>query len=203
MIEKKDIILSAICICLGAGIGFDMKSMLMEEKEQEPTASEIQKQENSVKDDSEEKTKLVDAEQQEAPEHYAESAVRYIKIMKSGSSTDVYYERLDKVKDILSDSMYETLSPEMSKEEIQAEKEQAEKADKDSITKTKITDTRYSYRWKKEGSYEVSVIYTQRVTRGDFSDQERYLCRMEVTKKDKRYIITNIYEDSALSDGLY
>ena len=115
----------------------------------------------------------------------------------------IYYERLDKVKDILSDSMYETLSPEMSKEEIQAEKEQAAKVDKDSITKTKITDTRYSYRWKKEGSYEVSVIYTQRVTRGDFSDQERYLCRMEVTKKDKRYIITNIYEDSALSDGLY
>ena len=60
MIEKKDIILSAICICLGAGIGFDMKSMLMEEKVQEPTASEIQKQENSVKDDSEEKTKLVE-----------------------------------------------------------------------------------------------------------------------------------------------
>ena len=54
--------------------------------------------------------------------------------------------------------MYETLSPEMSKEEIQAEKEQAAKRDKDSITKTKITDTRYSYRWKKEGSYEVSVI---------------------------------------------
>ena len=203
MIEKKNIILPAICICLGAGIGFGTKSMLMEEKKQEPAASEVQKQRNSAKDDSEEKTKLVDAEQKEAPERYTEPAVRYIKVMKSGSSTDIYYERLDKVKDILSDSMYETLSPEMSKEEIQAEKEQAAKVDKDSITKTKITDTRYSYRWKKEGSYEVSVIYTQRVTRGDFSDQERYLCRMEVTKKDKRYIITNIYEDSALSDGLY
>ena len=193
MIEKKNIILPAICICLGAGIGFGTKSMLMEEKEQEPAASEVQKQRNSAKDDSEEKTKLVDAGQKEAPERYTEPAVRYIKVMKSGSSTDIYYERLDKVKDILSDSMYETLSPEMSKEEIQAEKEQA----------AKVTDTRYSYRWKKEGSYEVSVIYTQRVTRGDFSDQERYLCRMEVTKKDKRYIITNIYEDSALSDGLY
>ena len=203
MIKKKDVILSAVCICLGAGIGFGTKSVLMEEKEQEPAVSEVQKQRNSTKDDSEEKTKLVDAEQKEAPERYTEPAVRYIKVMKSGSSTDIYYERLDKVKDILSDSMYETLSPEMSKEEIQAEKEQAAKVDKDSITKTKITDTRYSYRWKKEGSYEVSVIYTQRVTRGDFSDQERYLCRMEVTKKDKRYIITNIYEDSALSDGLY
>lgn len=203
MIKKKDVILSTVCICLGAGIGFGTKSMLMEEKEQELAASEVQKQEVSEKDDSEEKTKLVDAEQKEAPERYTEPAVRYIKVMKSGSSTDIYYERLDKVKDILSDSMYETLSPEMSKEEIQAEKEQAAKADKDSITKTKITDTRYSYRWKKEGSYEVSVIYTQRITRGDFSDQERYLCRMEVTKKDKRYIITNIYEDSALSDGLY
>ena len=192
MIKKKDVILSAVCICLGAGIGFGTKSMLMEEKEQEPAVSEVQKQRNSTKDDSEEKTKLVDAEQKEAPERYTEPAVRYIKVMKSGSSTDIYYERLDKVKDILSDSMYETLSPEMSKEEIQAEKEQAAKV-----------DTRYSYRWKKEGSYEVSVIYTQRVTRGDFSDQERYLCRMEVTKKDKRYIITNIYEDSALSDGLY
>ena len=184
MIKKKDVILSTVCICLGAGIGFGTKSMLMEEKEQEPAASEVQKQEVSEKDDSEEKTKLVDAEQKEAPERYTEPAVRYIKVMKSGSSTDIYYERLDKVKDILSDSMYETLSPEMSKEEIQAEKEQAAKADKDSITKTKITDT-------------------QRITRGDFSDQERYLCRMEVTKKDKRYIITNIYEDSALSDGLY
>ena len=91
----------------------------------------------------------------------------------------------------------------MSKEELEAAKEQTEKVDKDSITETRITDTQYSYRWKDEGKYEVSVIYTQRVTRGDFSNQERYLCRIEVTKKEERYIITNIYEDSALSDGLY
>ncbi|MCR0262535.1 hypothetical protein MKC73_01295 [[Clostridium] innocuum] len=203
MIEKKDIILSAVCICLGAGIGFGTKSMLMEEKEQEPAASEVQKQEVSEKDDSEEKTKPVDAGQKEAPEHYTGPAVRYVKVMKNGSSTDIYYERLDKVKDILSDSLYETLSPEMSKEELEAEKEQADKIDEDSVTRTKVTDTQYSYRWKDEGSCEVSVIYTQRVTRGDYSDLERYLCRMEVTKKEGRYIITDIYEDSALSDGLY
>ena len=59
MIKKKDVILSAVCICLGAGIGFGTKSMLMEEKEQEPAVSEVQKQRNSTKDDSEEKTKLV------------------------------------------------------------------------------------------------------------------------------------------------
>ncbi|WP_259316681.1 hypothetical protein [[Clostridium] innocuum] len=134
---------------------------------------------------------------------YAASAVRYIKAINTGSSTDIYYERLDKIKDILSESMYKKLSPEMSKEELEAAKEQTEKVDKDSITETRITDTQYSYRWKDEGKYEVSVIYTQRVTRGDFSNQERYLCRIEVTKKEERYIITNIYEDSALSDGLY
>ena len=91
----------------------------------------------------------------------------------------------------------------MSKKKLEAAKEQAEKVDNDSITEKRITYTQYSYRWKDEGNYEVSVIYTQRITRGDFSDQERYLCRMEVTKQDDRYIITNIYEDSTLSDGLY
>ena len=209
--KKNYVILALFCLGMAGWFGYGAGQASKDEIVPEPTrvkqkasSENKQQKETPQKDQNIEKTNQTACGQSiSEASAYAASAVRYIKAVKTGSSTDIYYERLDKVKDILSDSMYKKLSPEMSKEELEAAKEQAEKVDKDSITETRITDTQYSYRWKDEGNYEVSVIYTQRITRGDFSDQERYLCRMEVTKQDDRYIITNIYEDSTLSDGLY
>lgn len=137
------------------------------------------------------------------PDSYAEAAIRYIKIIKTGRSTDLYSDKLNKVKDILSDKMFDKLSPDMTEKEIEAEKEYIKKIDKDSVTTTKVTDINYSYYKRSSDTYEVTVIYTLRTLQGERNDLQRYLCRLYVNKSDKGYKITNIIEDSTLSDGIY
>lgn len=204
MIEKKDVIISGVCICLGIGIGFGAKSMLMEKKEQKPTVSEVQEQETDEKNDYEDSEKPAVAEQEvENPAPYADVAVQYIKTVKTGKSTDIYSDRLAKVKKNISDSLYEKLSPNMSEEEVEEERKQAENLDKGSITTTKVTDTDYSYKKIEDNIYEISVIYTQRISLAGNDSTQRYLCRMKVEKQNDAYVITNIYEDSMLSDGTY
>ena len=204
MIEKKDIILSAVCICLGAGIGFGAKSMLIEENEQKPAVSEVQQKEIPEKNDYYDSAKQAIAKQEvDNPASYADIAVQYIKTVKTGKSTDIYSDRLAKMKENISDSLYERLSPNMSEEEIEEERKQAENLDKDSITTTKVTDTDYSYKKIEDNIYEISVIYTQRISLAGNDSTQRYLCRMKVEKQDDAYVITNIYEDSMLSDGTY
>lgn len=204
MIEKKDIIISAVCACLGAGIGFGAKSMLMEENEQKSAVSEVQEHEAPKKNNYEENAKPVVTEQEvDNPAPYADIAVQYIKTVKTGKSSDIYSDRLAKMKENISDSLYERLSPNMSEAEIEEERKQAENLDKDSIITTKVTDTDYSYKKIKDNIYEISVIYTQRISLAGNDSTQRYLCRMKVEKQDDAYVITNIYEDSMLSDGTY
>ncbi|KGJ51012.1 hypothetical protein CIAN88_23110, partial [[Clostridium] innocuum] len=157
--KKNYVILALFCLGVAGGFGYGAGQASKDEIVPEPTrvqqkasSENKQQKETPQKGQNIEKTNQTACGQNlsEAPA-YTASAVRYINVMKSGSSTDIYYERLDKVKDILSDSMYKKLSPEMSKEELEAAKEQAAKVDKDSITETRITDTQYSYRWKDEG----------------------------------------------------
>lgn len=137
------------------------------------------------------------------PDSYAEVAIRYIKTIKTGKSTDLYSDKLNKVKDILSDGMLDKLSPNMTEKEIEAEKEYIKKIDKDSVTTTRVTDINYSYHKRNNKTYEVTAIYTLRTVQGDRNDLQRYLCRLYVEKNDKGYKITNIIEDSTLSDGIY
>lgn len=137
------------------------------------------------------------------PDSYAEVAIRYIKTIKTGKSTDLYSDKLNKVKDILSDGMLDKLSPDMTEKEIEAEKEYIKKIDKDSVTTTRVTDINYSYHKRNNKTYEVTAIYTLRTVQGDRNDLQRYLCRLYVEKNDKGYKITNIIEDSTLSDGIY
>lgn len=137
------------------------------------------------------------------PDSYAEVAIRYIKTIKNGKSTDLYSDKLNKVRDLLSDKMLDKLSPNMTEQEIEAEKAYIKKIDKDSVTTTRVTDIKYSYYKRDSNKYEITVIYTLRTIQGDRKDLQRYLCRLYVDKYDKKYRITNIVEDSILSDGIY
>lgn len=137
------------------------------------------------------------------PDGYADVAIRYIKTIKSGKSTDLYSDKLKKVKDILSEGLLDKLSPDMTEKEIEAEKAYIKNIDKDSITTTRVTDINYSYYKRNNNTYEVTVIYTLRTLQGDRNDLQRYLCRLYIEKADKGYKITNIIEDSTLSDGIY
>lgn len=137
------------------------------------------------------------------PDGYADVAIRYIKTIKSGKSTDLYSDKLKKVKDILSEGLLDKLSPDMTEKEIEAEKAYIKNIDKDSITTTRVTDINYSYYKRNNNTYEVTVIYTLRTLQGDRNDLQRYLSRLYIEKADKGYKITNIIEDSTLSDGIY
>ena len=137
------------------------------------------------------------------PDGYADVAIRYIKTIKSGKSTDLYSDKLKKVKDILSEGLLDKLSPDMTEKEIEAEKAYIKNIDKDSITTTRVTDINYSYYKRNNNTYEVTVIYTLRTLQGDRNDLQRYLSRLYIEKADKGYKITNILEDSTLSDGIY
>lgn len=178
--------------------------MLIEENKQETAVSEAQKQEihkeNDYKDNANTSTK---GQEVEDPGSYADVAVQYIKITKTGKSTDIFSDRLEKVKDRINPSLYDRLSPNMTEQEIEEERKLAENLDKDSVTTTKVIDTDYSYRRKADNIYDVSVIYTQRIDIAGNSSTQRYLCRLEVEKQNNKYVITNIYEDSMLSDGIY
>ena len=52
------------------------------------------------------------------PDGYADVAIRYIKTIKSGKSTDLYSDKLKKVKDILSEGLLDKLSPDMTEKEM-------------------------------------------------------------------------------------
>ena len=91
----------------------------------------------------------------------------------------------------------------MTEKEIEAEKAYIKNIDKDSITTTRVTDINYSYYKRNNNTYEVTVIYTLRTLQGDRNDLQRYLSRLYIEKADKGYKITNIIEDSTLSDGIY
>ena len=197
--DKRNIVIAVVSLAIGAGIGIEGSWLLLPSKSKQQV--QVTKEPAKVEEKSEgSKTQLDDVV---IPETYAETAIRYIKTIKSGKSTDLYSDRLNKVKNLLNDKMLDKLSPDMTAQEIESEKEYAKSIDKDQVTTTKITDINYSYFAKSDNKYEISVIYTLRTQQKDRNDLQRYLCRMDVEKNSDEYKITNIYEDSALSDGIY
>lgn len=197
--NKRNIVIAVVSLAIGVGIGIEGSWLMLPNKSKQQV--QVTKEPAKVEEKSEgSKTQLDDVV---IPETYAETAIRYIKTIKTGKSTDLYSDRLNKVKNLLNDKMLDKLSPDMTEQEIESEKEYAKSIDKDQITTTKITDINYSYFAKSDNKFEISVIYTLRTQQKDRNDLQRYLCRMNVEKNSDEYKITNIYEDSALFDGIY
>lgn len=134
---------------------------------------------------------------------YTEPAILYIKTTKTGKSTDLYLDRLKDVKDILSQEIYEKLTPDMSDDEIEEAKKHAADTDPSLVSATSILDTDVAYKKTQNDTYDIYIIYTMQTDRNAISSTQRYLCRLEVKSSNDKYLITNIFEDSILENGVY
>lgn len=135
---------------------------------------------------------------------YIKPCLQYLKAIKNGKSTDLSIDKINNIKAIMSEDLYHKLVPDLSDQELEIEREKAKSVDDKYITVSTLKEINTYYSKKDENKVEVAIIYTTDTKINDRHNSSRYLTRFEVTNNDeKNKIITNIYEDSLLSNGLY
>lgn len=200
--KHKVIVTGLFCISLAANafLGFNVLT-----RSDDTKLAESQK-ETEVSKEPEKTEKEPVSEKQTVCSNgkdYAKLALEYLDVVKNGDSTDIYVDRFSKMKGKMSESLYSKLSPAMSEENIEKERAKAKEVDPSLIVSNTLKDTSYYYQEVDENKYIVCVIYTIYTKQGDSTFDQRYLTRIEVSNENGKYMITNIYEDSLLSNGLY
>ena len=190
--EKKTIVSAALLILAAATIlWMNQPSETRENSQQSSTT--IQKKpttdpspQSAVPNDVEESCKS--------------AAERFVRVKSEGRSSDIFLDRIEPVKELLSDDLYQSLVPDLSKDELAAMRRESKRIKKEETTETQITSMDSAIDRIADDDFEVYVIYTAQM---QHADRSRYLVRMRVQWSDGKAKIYKMIEESSLGHGFY
>ena len=193
--EKKTIVSAALLILAAATIlWMNQPSETRENSQQSSTT--IQKKpttdpspQSAVPNDVEESCKS--------------AAERFVRVKSEGRSSDIFLDRIEPVKELLSDDLYQSLVPDLSKDELAAMRRESKRIKKEETTETQITSMDSAIDRIADDDFEVYVIYTAQMQHADRNDASRYLVRMRVQWIDGKAKIYKMIEESSLGNGFY
>jgi hypothetical protein len=128
------------------------------------------------------------------------AAERFVRVKSEGRSSDIFLDRIEPVKELLSDDLYQSLVPDLSKEELAAMRRESKRIKKEETTETQITSMDSAIDRIADDDFEVYVIYTAQM---QHADRSRYLVRMRVQWSDGKAKIYKMIEESSLGNGFY
>ena len=131
------------------------------------------------------------------------AAERFVRVKSEGRSSDIFLDRIEPVKELLSDDLYQSLVPDLSKEELAAMRRESKRIKKEETTETQITSMDSAIDRIADDAFEVYVIYTAQMQHADRNDASRYLVRMRVQWSDGKAKIYKMIEESSLGNGFY
>ena len=131
------------------------------------------------------------------------AAERFVRVKSEGRSSDIFLDRIEPVKELLSDDLYQSLVPDLSKEELAAMRRESKRIKKEETTETQITSMDSAIDRIADDDFEVYVIYTAQTQHADRNDASRYLVRMRVQWSDGKAKIYKMIEESSLGNGFY
>lgn len=131
------------------------------------------------------------------------AAERFVRVKSEGRSSDIFLDRIEPVKELLSDDLYQSLVPDLSKEELAAMRRESKRIKKEETTETQITSMDSAIDRIADDDFEVYVIYTAQMQHADRNDAIRYLVRMRVQWSDGKAKIYKMIEESSLGNGFY
>lgn len=131
------------------------------------------------------------------------AAERFVRVKSEGRSSDIFLDRIEPVKELLSDDLYQSLVPDLSKEELAAMRRESKRIKKEETTETQITSMDSAIDRITDDDFEVYVIYTAQMQHADRNDASRYLVRMRVQWSDGKAKIYKMIEESSLGHGFY
>lgn len=131
------------------------------------------------------------------------AAERFVRVKTEGRSSDIFLDRIEPVKELLSDDLYQSLVPDLSKEELAAMRRESKCIKKEETTETQITSMDSAIDRIADDDFEVYVIYTAQMQHADRNDASRYLVRMRVQWSDGKAKIYKMIEESSLGNGFY
>lgn len=131
------------------------------------------------------------------------AAERFVRVKSEGRSSDIFLDRIEPVKELLSDDLYQSLVPDLSKEELAAMRRESKRIKKEETTETQITSMDSAIDRITDDDFEVYVIYTAQMQHADRNDASRYLVRMRVQWSDGKAKIYKMIEESSLGNGFY
>lgn len=131
------------------------------------------------------------------------AAERFVRVKTEGRSSDIFLDRIEPVKELLSDDLYQSLVPDLSKDELAAMRRESKRIKKEETTETQITSMDSAIDRIADDDFEVYVIYTAQMQHADRNDASRYLVRMRVQWSDGKAKIYKMIEESSLGNGFY
>ena len=131
------------------------------------------------------------------------AAERFVRVKSEGRSSDIFLDRIEPVKELLSDDLYQSLVPDLSKDELAAMRRESKRIKKEETTETQITSMDSAIDRITDDDFEVYVIYTAQMQHADRNDASRYLVRMRVQWSDGKAKIYKMIEESSLGHGFY
>ena len=193
--EKKTIVSAALLILAAATIlWMNQPSETRENSQQSSTT--IQK-----------KPTTEPSPQSDVPNDVEEAcksaAERFVRVKTEGRSSDIFLNRIEPVKDLLSDDLYQSLVPDLSKEELAAMRRESKRIKKEEMTETQVTSMDSAIDRITDDDFEVYVIYTAQTQHADRNDAIRYLVRMRIQWIDGKAKIYKMIEESSLGNGFY
>lgn len=193
--EKKTIVSAALLILAAATIlWMNQPSETRENSQQSSTT--IQK-----------KPTTEPSPQSDVPNDVEEAcksaAERFVRVKSEGRSSDIFLDRIEPVKELLSDDLYQSLVPDLSKDELAAMRRESKRIKKEETTETQITSMDSAIDRITDDDFEVYVIYTAQMQHADRNDASRYLVRMRVQWSDGKAKIYKMIEESSLGHGFY
>lgn len=193
--EKKTIVSAALLILAAATIlWMNQPSETRENSQQSSTT--IQK-----------KPTTEPSPQSDVPNDVEEAcksaAERFVRVKSEGRSSDIFLDRIEPVKELLSDDLYQSLVPDLRKEELAAMRRESKRIKKEETTETQITSMDSAIDRITDDDFEVYVIYTAQMQHADRNDASRYLVRMRVQWSDGKAKIYKMIEESSLGNGFY
>lgn len=131
------------------------------------------------------------------------AAERFVRVKSEGRSSDIFLDRIEPVKELLSDDLYQSLVPDLRKEELAAMRRESKRIKKEETTETQVTSMDSAIDRIADDDFEVYVIYTAQTQHADRNDASRYLVRMRVQWSDGKAKIYKMIEESSLGNGFY
>ena len=193
--EKKTIVSAALLILAAATI------LWMNQ----PSETKVNSQQSSTM--IQKKPTTEPSPQSAVPNDVEEScksaAERFVRVKSEGRSSDIFLDRIEPVKELLSDDLYQSLVPDLSKEELAAMRRESKRIKKEETTETQITSMDSAIDRIADDDFEVYVIYTAQMQHADRNDASRYLVRMRVQWSDGKAKIYKMIEESSLGNGFY
>lgn len=193
--EKKTIVSAALLILAAATILWMNQPSETREKSQQSSTT-IQKKpttepspQSAVPNDVEEACKR--------------AAERFVRVKSEGRSSDIFLDRIEPVKELLSDDLYQSLVPDLSKDELAAMRRESKRIKKEETTETQVTSMDSAIDRIADDDFEVYIIYTAQMQHADRNDTSRYLVRMRVQWIDGKARIYKMVEESSLGNGFY